>query len=211
MEQSKDLSDEDEVRAAHNTAMQQVLNDQKQYTKDVKDRQTEEMQRKLAQTSEPGASSWVGALPLTQFGYNLSRGEFQDALALQYNTALKNLPTQCPCGKTFSTTHTLNCTKGGFVNARHDMLRDFEAQLLKSVCNDVETESLLQPVNNNTNFNRSAIVSEEARLDVRARGFWRTGQNAFFDVRVTNETSESQRNYTVESILQKHEKEKKRE
>ena len=111
----------------------------------------------------------------------------------------------------FSTTHALNCTKGGVINARHDMLRDFEAQLLKSVCNDVETEPMLQSVNNNTNFNRSAVVSEEARLDVRARGFWRAGQNAFFDVRVTNETSESQQNSSIESILRKHEKEKKRE
>ena len=90
-------------------------------------------------------------------------------------------------------------------------MRDFEAQLLKSICNDVETEPKLQPVNNRTNFSASANISAEARLDVRARGFWRPGQNAFFDVRITNETCDSQFTSTVKSILRKHENEKKRE
>ena len=40
------------------------------------------------------------------------------------------------------------------------------------------------------------LTSVNARPDVRARGFWREGQNAFFDVRITNT---------------KHEREKKRQ
>ena len=47
-------------------------------------------------------------------------------------------------------------------------------------------------------------------VDFRARGFWRDGQNAFFDVRVTNIDNESQRDSTIESVLRKHEQEKKR-
>ena len=62
VEKSTDLPDEEEVSDARRTTMLQVRNDQQQYTKDVKDRQTEEMQRKLSQTSETGASSWIGAL-----------------------------------------------------------------------------------------------------------------------------------------------------
>ena len=52
---------------------------------------------------------------------------------------------------------------------------------------DVEIEPKLQPVNN-----------DEARLDVRARGFWRPAQSAFFDVRVTNTNAESQVNTPIE-------------
>ena len=211
IEQSVELPTEDEVISARSTTMQQVRANQTTYTETVKNRQPDDLKRKLEQISEPGASSWVGALPLSQYGFDLNRGEFQDALAMRYNKPLKNLPSKCPCGKKFSTTHALNCSNSGFIHARHDNVRDFEAQLLKTVCNDVEIEPPLQPVNNRSNFSRSANISQEARLDVRARGFWRPGQNAFFDVRITNETSDSQRDSTVASILRKHETEKKRQ
>ena len=208
--QSHNFPTEEEVASARLTTMQHVHNDQAAHANNVINQQPVELQRKLKQISEPVASSWIGALPLSQYGFNLNRGEFQDALAMRYNKPLKNIPANCPCGKKFSTTHALSCTNGGFIHARHDNVRDFEAQLLKIVCNDVETETMLQPVTNR-NFERSANVSEEARLDVRARGFWRQGQNAFFDVRITNETCQSQRDSTINSILRKHEMEKKRQ
>ena len=50
---------------------------------------------------------------------------------------------------------------------------------------------------------------DEARLDVRARGFWRRGQNAYFDVCVTNASAASQVNQLLKSVLIKHEREKK--
>ena len=59
-------------------------------------------------------------------------------------------------------------------------------------------------------FRRSAVTSDEARLDVGARGFWRDGQNAFFDIRTTNADNASQENMTIKAILQSHEAEKKR-
>ena len=92
----------------------------------------------------------------------------------------------------------MNCKKGGFVSIRHDTIRDFEANLLKKLCADVEIEPKLQPVNN-----------DEARLDVRARAFWRPGQSAFFDVRLTNTNAESQVNTPIEKVYVKHENEKK--
>ena len=82
---------------------------------------------------------------------------------------------------------------------RHNNVRDFEANLLKNVCNDVEIEPKLQPIEN-----------DEARLDIRARGFWRPGQSAYFDVRITNVNSNSQMNIPSETIYKNHENEKKR-
>ena len=55
------------------------------------------------------------------------------------------------------------------------------------------------------------LTSVNARPDVRARGFWREGQNVFFNVRITKTNSESPRHLTSEKIFTKHEREKKRQ
>ena len=167
-----------------------------------------ERKRIVEQTARPGASSWLGALPLQSRGLNLNTGEFQDALCLRYEKPLKNLPSTCPCTKPFNVTHAMNCHRGGFINSRHDNIKNFTAKLLEGVCNDVEVEPHLQPVNG-VRFRPSVNVSEEARLDVRARGFWRNGQNAFFDVCLTNAEADSQIDRTVSAILRTHETKKK--
>jgi hypothetical protein len=149
-------------------------------------------------------------LPLEDQRFNLNKAEFRDALSLRYNVLPRNLPQRCPCGEKFSVTHALNCKRGGFINARHDNIKNFEAKMLQSVGNDVEVEPHLQPVTDGV-YPKSANTSDEARPDIRARGFWRDGQNAFFDVRVTNPNSESQRSLTIKTILSKHEQEKKRQ
>ena len=69
---------------------------------------------------------------------------------------------------------------------------------------------MLQPVTNRHGYPATANLRDDARLDVRARGFWRSGQNAFFDVRVTNADSNSQQNISLRAITKKHELEKKR-
>ena len=46
--------------------------------------------------------------------------------------------------------------------------------------------------------------------EFRARGVWKDAQNAYFDIRVTNINSESQKHLPIKTILMKHEKEKKR-
>ena len=43
-----------------------------------------EMQRAMSYNGEKGASQWLGVLPLTEFGFSLHKGAFQDALALRY-------------------------------------------------------------------------------------------------------------------------------
>ena len=119
------------------------------------------------------------------------------------------MPSKCACDKKFDVTHAMNCGRGGFIIARHDQVRNFEANLLRQVCNDVEVEPPLQSVNGFT-FHPSANTREDARLDVRAKGFWRRGQNAFFDVRITNLDNNSQRERTIDAALKSHENEKKR-
>ena len=96
---------------------------------------------------------------------------------------------------------------GGFVTMRHNNIRNFEANLLRIVHNDVEFESQLQQVDNKQ-LNR--LKEDNAHPDIRAKGVWRNAQNSYFDVRVTNVNSDSQKNMPVEKILSKHEQGKKR-
>ena len=84
----------------------------------------------------------------------------------------------------FNLTHVLNCKKGGFVTIRHDEIGIFNADLLKRVCSDVQVEPQLQPLNGEQ-VSSGSVTGDEARLDIRARGFWRSGQSAFFDIRVS--------------------------
>ena len=91
----------------------------------------------------------------------------------------------------------------------HDNIRDFEARLLAQVCKDIEVEPPLQDLSNER-LPRSANKIPDARLDLRARGFRRRGQNAYFDIRVTNVSAASQITAPLQSVLKKHENEKKR-
>ena len=62
---------------------------------------------------------------------------------------------------------------------------------------DVAIEPCLQSVNGQV----VGLTGDEARSDVRARGVWRNGQNAYFDIIIT---SNSQKNQPIEKVLKKH-------
>jgi len=57
---------------------------------------------------------------------------------------------------------------------------------------------------------RTAFTGDEARLDVRARGFWQRGQQAFFDVRVFDPNANRYLNTNLQQCHVTNEKEKKR-
>ena len=156
---------------------------------------------------QKGASNWLSTLPLEEQGFTLTKNEFRDALTLPYSKDIRGLPSKCPCGQSFNVNHAMNCKRGGFIIMRHNNIRDFEANLMRKVCNDVETKPSLQPINGE---NVAGLTGDEANPDVRARDVWRPGQNAFFDIRVTNTNSDSQMHLSPDKILRKHEMEKKR-
>ena len=61
----------------------------------------------IKQTKMVGASNWLNAITLAEHGFNLSKGEFRDALALRVNHSIKGLPITCPCGQRFDITHAM--------------------------------------------------------------------------------------------------------
>ena len=206
--QNPNLPNPDEVKDAKSRTHIRLNEIAQEKHNNLVSRQHPSMVRNLEQLSAPGASSWVGAIPLKDQGFNLNKSEFNDALCLRYDKPLKNMPKKCPCKKDFTITHAMNCKRGGFIGIRHDSIKNFEARLLSVVCKDVQTEPPLQPVGE-TRLRPSANKQDGARLDVRARGFWRDGQQAFFDVQVTNADCDSQISKPIKSILRSHEQTKK--
>ena len=72
------------------------------------------LQRAVDLAQERGASSWLTALPIQEFGFTLHKSAFRDAIALRYGWSPLNTPSHCSCGSQFSVQHALSCSKGGF-------------------------------------------------------------------------------------------------
>ena len=96
--------------------------------------------------------------------------------------------------------YAINRERGEFV-----VMRRYNVKELKTIQNDVQNEPALQQIPNERMNGRT---EDEARPDIQARGIFR--QNAFIDIRLKNVNADSQKNQTVEPILKKHGKEKKR-
>ena len=82
---------------------------------------------------------------------------------------------------------------------------------MSEVCHNVQIEPQLHPLSGETLHYRSAIQDDDARVDIRASGFWRClHHHTFFDVRVFNCFAVSNRSSTLSTAFRKHELEKRR-
>ena len=59
--------------------------------------------------SERGSSNWLTCRPLSRHGFNLTKAQFRDGLAIRYGWIPDRLPTKCACGAIFDVTHALQC------------------------------------------------------------------------------------------------------
>ena len=71
------------------------------------------VRRLLQAAQEPGASSWLAALPIQRLGYVLNKQEFRDAIAIRYGWDICDMPRFCACGKRNTVDHVLTCKKVG--------------------------------------------------------------------------------------------------
>ena len=170
-----------------------------------------DLKRGAVAAQEPGASSWLSAVPVKRHGFALHKGAFRDALCLRYGWRPALLPQTCQCGIPFDISHALICRYGGFPSQRHNELRDLTASLMGEVCSNVCTEPVLQSLSGEQ-LPTSANADDNARLDVRARGFWdNTCQDAFFDVRVVYPFASSYAQKPLTTVYREHERKKKAE
>ena len=133
----------------------------------------------VQQRRDKEASSWLNAISIEEHGLALNKQEFRDSLCLRYNLPLPNLPSYCACGEMFTVNHALSCKKGGFVAQRRDTIRDVLTSHISKVCRNVETELLLQPLENEVFNLQSTVTSRELSeagyegrrfLDTRSNG-----------------------------------------
>ena len=176
----------------------------------IYDQLTPQQKRCVDLAKARGSSSWLTALPLTEHGFFLHKGEFRDAVSLRYDWELRNTPQSCGCGATVSVDHAMICHTGGFPTIRHNEIRDITASLLTEVCHNVATEPPLQPLSGEILNHRTANTEDGACLDIRARGFWNGTQDAFFDVRVFHPNASSYRSLSLQAAFRRHKQTKKR-
>ena len=170
------------------------------------------MKRAVIAAEEKGSSSWLTALPLADFGFSLSKGEFQDALNLRYGWTPPRLPSLCVCGDSFTIDHALSCSHGGYLGLRHNEVRDLLGELLDETCSNVCLEPVLKPIDGEQ-LRRSTNTADDARLDIKAGGFWSANRHecAYFDVRVFYPHARSYRHRTLEQLYRSHEQDKRRD
>ena len=169
------------------------------------------LQKAVEIAQEPGASTWLTALPIAEHGFALHKGAFRDALCLRYGWRPPLLPSQCVYDKSFTVEHALSCPYGGFPTIRHNEVRDITAHLMSDVCHNVGLEPTLQPITEERLHHSTANTEDGARVDIKAQGFWENDrQCAFFDVRVFNPLAHSYRSLPLSTCYRRHEQEKKR-
>ena len=140
----------------------------------------------------------------------LNKQEFWYLVNIRYGWLLSRTPRTCTCGNNFNIKHALTCKKGGFITLRHNRLRNITTSLLTEVCHDVCIEPTLQKLTGEQFEQRTANTSDEARLDIAARGFWAAGQIAFFDIRVFYSNATRYANRSLQQGYALNENEKKR-
>ena len=154
--------------------------------------------------SVKGASSWLTALPLQEYGFALHKSAFQDALALHYGWSPLRAPSLCACGSSFSVEHVLSC---GLPSLRRNDIRDLTTSLLTEVCPQVIVEPELQPVSNPDEYSLSTLnTQDDACLDVAMNGFLGgQSEKCFVDVRVFNPYAASNKCSSLSAAYKKHE------
>ena len=89
---------------------------------------------------------------------------------------------------------------------RHNDGRDLTAKLMSKVCHDVQVEPHLQPLSSESLHYKSAVHEDDARVDIRAAGFWNCRHHrSFFDARVFNAFAESNLSSCPTATFRRHE------
>ena len=79
-----------------------------------------------------GVSNWFIVLPITEFGFELSKHQYRDSIRLQYSW--ENIQsTICSCGSKSDIQHSMSCKKGGFIYIGHNDLRDLTTNCITEI------------------------------------------------------------------------------
>jgi hypothetical protein len=171
-----------------------------------------ELRRAAEAAAEKGGSAVFTVLPLERHGFAIrSKRDWFDHLRMRYRMHIRGLPSTCACGQPYTLDHSQICKTGGFIHMRHDEPKDLFARCCSELFRDVAVEPLLENLTGEVMRSGSAKVEEECRSDVRVRGFWRKGQDAFFEFRVFYPFASSYLSSSLPALYRRHSKARKRE
>ena len=127
----------------------------------------------------------------------------RDALCLRYLKPLLDLPPVCDgCGVPFTTSHALDCKKGGLIVQRHNEICDLLFDLISTVWSHTTKEPVVQ--DGDLESHCDTLVT-----DISARGVWQPQATALFDVRVIDSDAPSYLSRSPDAVLRTAEREKK--
>ena len=92
-------------------------------------------------------------------------------MKLRYGWPLSRLPTQCICGAQYDVQHALSSKRSSFITLRYNHIRNVFAEVLSQITKDMKIEPVLQSLTGETFEQRTANPSDDAWLDIIARGF----------------------------------------
>jgi hypothetical protein len=206
------LIDEEKQRAIKKDIKKRREEKQKAAAVALRERLAPEQQRAMDVAQAKGGSCLVTVLPLEKYGFAFrGKRDFDDLIRQRYRKPIRRLPTTCPCGAPFSLDHSQICKLGGFVGMRHDEGKKIWAVANSKVFRDVEVEPQLEQLDDETLDYKTANRDQEARSDVRVRGFYGNQQNAFFDHKVFYPFALSYSKKSLASCFQNIEKKCRRE
>ena len=107
--------------------------------------------RTLKRITDGAASGWLTVLLLASDGFDVSRTQFRDQLALRYNHTPASFPKSCDGrGERFSVQHALDCKKGSLVKQGHNEVTDSDVSLAEAAWAGVVVKPVLVPENDRT-------------------------------------------------------------
>ena len=115
------------------------------------------------------------------------------------------------CGAHQSADHAMICRHDGMTILRHNEIRDITADWLGEVCPETEKEPQLQPITGESLRPLSANRKENARPDIKVKGFWCRQQCTFFYISVFHPNAPSHRTSSTAALYRNQENMKKRE
>ena len=89
-----------------------------------------------------GVSNW-SLLPITEFGFELSKQPFWDSTKLRNGWEDMQSTNICPCGRKFDIQHSMNCKKFSFIYIQLNDLRDLTANMMSEACKDTNRANML--------------------------------------------------------------------
>ena len=164
----------------------------KEQTQSVRAKLSSYQQKPYDISTKKGVSSWLTVLPIRAQGFDLHKGAFKDCLCLRYGWTPSSLSTSCTCGSPFLLIMPSTALLVVFPPSDMMVSETYSQTYERSVNMYVSVEPTLQPLTGENLIPISANSSTEARLDIRADGFWECDrQSAFF--RSTNFQPDSTR------------------